>query len=94
MTADEFIKQFGVKCLFHFTDLRNLSSIAEQGLLRLAELRRRSVCVVAPGGNPWSHDADTRLGLDKYVHLFAISTLWSRRQGRKAMFRRPLLFIG
>lgn len=32
MTADELIKQFGVKCLFHFTDLRNLPSIAEHGL--------------------------------------------------------------
>jgi hypothetical protein len=69
MTADEFIKQFGVKCLFHFTDLRNLPSIAEHGLLRLAELRSRAVSVAAPGGNRWSHDADTRLGLDKYVHL-------------------------
>lgn len=69
MTADEFIKQFGVNCLFHFTDLRNLSSIAEHGFLSLAELRRRSVPVVAAGGNAWSHDADSRLGLDQYVHL-------------------------
>jgi hypothetical protein len=25
--------------------------------------------VPAPGGNEWSHDADARTGLDRYVHL-------------------------
>jgi hypothetical protein len=57
------------KHLYHFTDRRNLSSIAEHGLLSLRELRRRGIMVDAPGGNQWSHDADTRLQLDRYVHL-------------------------
>jgi len=69
MTADEFITRFSVKCLYHFTDLRNLPSIRQHGLLCLAESRQRAVSVAAPGGNQWSHDADARLGLDKYVHL-------------------------
>lgn len=39
MPAEEFVKKFGVNCLFHFTDFRNLPSIREHGLLRLAAAR-------------------------------------------------------
>lgn len=70
MTPKQFIQKFGVKCFYHFTDRRNLNSIlANNGLLPLAELRRRKIYVPAPGGNEWSHDADARIGLDEYVHL-------------------------
>ena len=70
MTPKLFILRFGVQRFYHFTDRRNLPSIrANNGLLPLAELRRRKISVPAPGGNERSHDADARVGLDEYVHL-------------------------
>jgi hypothetical protein len=73
MTPEQFISRFGVPFFFHFTDLRNLDSIRALGLLRYAELRRRRLEVPAAGGNDWSHEADTRSGLDEYVHLCLFS---------------------
>ena len=56
--------------LFHFTDRRNLPLIRELGgLLPLATLRQMQIAIPAPGGNDWSHDADSAKGVDKYVHL-------------------------
>ncbi len=59
----------GTKPLFHFTDTRNLPFIKEHGLLSLAQLNRRNIQIPAAGGNQWSHDADYRMGLDRYIHL-------------------------
>jgi hypothetical protein len=59
----------GKNPLYHFTDIRNIPSIKEHGLLSLAELKRRSIEIPAAGGNQWSHDADCRMGLAEYVHL-------------------------
>jgi hypothetical protein len=39
------------------------------GLYSLARLRELKIQVPAPGGNDWSHEADMRKGLDRYVHL-------------------------
>lgn len=59
-----------VKKLFHFTDRQNLPSIREQGgLWSLSQLKEKRVEIPMPGGNEWSHDADVRKGMDKYVHL-------------------------
>lgn len=70
MEKQEFIKRFNVPCFYHFTDDRNLPSIREVGaLLSLKELRNRDLKPAAPGGNQWSHEADTRFGLDDYVCL-------------------------
>ena len=35
----------------------------------MVELRQRGITVPAPGGNPWSQDADGISGVDRYVHL-------------------------
>ena len=53
---------------FHFTDTRNLKSIRENGLLSMRTIRERNF-VIAPGGNDWSLDADSRSGMDGFVHL-------------------------
>ncbi len=56
--------------LFHFTDTRNLSSINETGgLWSYAELKRKGIEPIAPGGSPSSRVQDNEQGLDEYVHL-------------------------
>ena len=69
VSPDGILSEFPISCLYHFTDVRNLPSIRQHGLLPLAELVRRAIECVAPGGNEWSHTADERLGLHEYVHL-------------------------
>lgn len=73
MTPQQLIREFGIRNLFHFTDLRNLDSIRQHGLLSWRELRARGISPAAPGGNDWSHDADERRSLDRYVHLCLFS---------------------
>lgn len=56
--------------LYHFTDIRNIPLIKQyEGLFSLDEIRKKNIQVPAFGGNQWSHEADTRCGMDKYVHL-------------------------
>lgn len=57
------------RTLFHFTDQRNIPSIAQHGLLSVRQLADCAIHPEAPGGNQWSHDADKRIGMDRYVHL-------------------------
>jgi len=64
------LKRYRIDAVWHFTDRSNLTLIQEhQGLLSLAELRRRGVEVPVPGGNDWSHSADEMKGVHEYVHL-------------------------
>jgi len=56
-------------CLFHFTDERNIPSIAANGLLSNAERKKANIDDVITGGNEWSHTQDVRKGLTDYVHL-------------------------
>ncbi len=64
------LKHYNIGAVWHFTDRSNLALIrAHQGLLSLAESRRRGVNVPVPGGNDWSHEADEIKGVHKYVHL-------------------------
>src|SRR6202050_5944028 len=66
---DPFLR-YAVTSFYHFTDRRNLPMIKEHGgLYSLAMLSKMKIEVPAPGGNEWSHAADGRIGLDRYVHL-------------------------
>lgn len=73
MDIEQFIKHVESNrqndAFYHFTDTRNLPAIKANGLLAMAELRRRRIEVPAPGGNQWSFDQDVRSGMDEYVHL-------------------------
>lgn len=70
----DIIQKYRIDGAWHFTDGANFDSIRQQGgLLPYAELARRGVVIPAAGGNDWSHDADARCGVDKYVHLAFIS---------------------
>lgn len=56
--------------VWHFTDKSNLELIEEHhGLLSFGELEKRGIEIPVPGGNDWSHEADKRNGVHKYVHL-------------------------
>lgn len=64
------LKHYRIDAVWHFTDRSNLSLIERhQGLLSLAELKRRGIEIPTPGGNDWSHDADRLKGVHEYVHL-------------------------
>ena len=63
-------RAYSASALYHFTDRSNVKSIRELGgLYSLRQLRDRGIEIACPGGNDWSHEADTRRGLDGYVHL-------------------------
>ncbi len=64
-----FIKKYNIKYFYHFTDINNLESIRKYGLFSLSEIQIRGIYVAIFGGNEWSHNADSRFGVDKYVHL-------------------------
>lgn len=65
MTLDELIARIK---LFHFTDNRNLESIQKLGgLYCYPQLIKKGADVVY-GGNELSHEADTRFGVDAFVH--------------------------
>lgn len=64
------LTRYGIAAVWHFTDRSNLPLIEQhQGLLSLAESRRRGIKVPMPGGNDWSHNADEMKGVHEYVHL-------------------------
>lgn len=64
------LSHHGVSAVWHFTDRSNIELIRKnQGLLSLAELKRRGIAVPRPGGNEWSHNADEMNGVNGYVHL-------------------------
>lgn len=70
MTPQELIARYNIRHLYHFTDAANIESIrVNGGLLSLEQLELRNIIAPRPGGNQWSHDADRRRGLHRYVHL-------------------------
>lgn len=74
MDVDVFLNQHVLRSpqqrvFFHFTDMRNLPSIRQHGLLSTQELKKRGIVVPAFGGNQWSLDADRAKGMDAFVHL-------------------------
>ena len=73
MTIEELIRRVEAgnrtPCLYHFTDTRNIPSIAANGILSRDEIARRCMPNVVCGGNEWSFDQDCRRGVSDYVHL-------------------------
>ena len=66
---DPFIR-YHVSHFYHFCDRRNLPLVRQlRGLLSLEQLEARNIEIPAPGGNDWSHDADRKKDLHRYVHL-------------------------
>lgn len=69
MNKKEFIERYAPKCFYHFTDIRNIPSIRESGLLSHAELVNSCNTTFYPAGNTISQEVDADKGLNKYVHL-------------------------
>lgn len=70
MPVKAILKRMRIDGIWHFTDQANIDLITEQGgLLSLNQLENRQIKIPIPGGNEWSHEADKRKKLDKYVHL-------------------------
>lgn len=70
MSRNNPFEEHTISALYHFTDQQNIPSIQELGgLYSLAKLREMGVQIPKPGGNQWSHDADRRKGVDRYIHL-------------------------
>ncbi len=68
------ITQYRIQRVWHFTDKANFSLIDEHGgLLSLREIINRDITVPVFGGNEWSHEADVRCDVDRYVHLCFLS---------------------
>tara|TARA_B100000929_G_C15448239_1_gene400287 strand:+ start:261 stop:791 length:531 start_codon:yes stop_codon:yes gene_type:complete len=56
-------------CFYHFTDLQNLPSIREHGLLSLVKMEEMGLRPPKPGGTQLSRDLDAHYRLNRYVHL-------------------------
>ena len=70
MLSDDPFHRYSVTALYHFTDQRNLPLIRKLGgLYSWAKLCEMEVDIPCPGGNKWSHEADARKGVDRYIHL-------------------------
>jgi hypothetical protein len=70
ITPAELIKDYRITAFYHFTDKSNIASIRETGgLYSISELEANNISPPRPGGNEWSHRADKKKELHKYVHL-------------------------
>jgi len=90
----DILKKYSISGIWHFTDQSNLKSIKANGGLRsLRSLRDREIEIPTPGGNDWSHDADERCDLDKYVHLAFINNhpmLYTARHREEGRIENPV----
>jgi hypothetical protein len=55
--------------LYHFTDESNFEKINKLGLVSKQRMRSDGWWPQTTGGNDWSHEQDTRRGIDPYVSL-------------------------
>lgn len=69
MNIQETLNHYGIKSIWHFTDLSNYESIKKNGVLSLRNIINQKIDVSCFGANELSHNLDIRNGLDKYVHL-------------------------
>ena len=66
----EYLLDNGIRCLYHFTDKKNLDSIKTKGgLYSWKYLLDHDILIPRQGGDDWSMQADSRFGLADYVRL-------------------------
>lgn len=83
--AVEYLRDRGIKCLWHFTAASNLDSIRGSGLYSWVSCKSNGIDVSVYGGSETSHSLDLRYGLGDYVrtslcsdHPMCFSRLTSR----------------
>jgi len=69
MNIQATLQHYGIKSIWHFTDLSNLESIKKYGVLSLRNLINSRINVACYGANELSHNLDIAKGLDQFVHL-------------------------
>jgi hypothetical protein len=68
--AERREKLLGRLRVYHFTDVRNVTSIKEHGgIYSLEQCEALGIEIAAAGGDENSQDSDRANGMDKYVHL-------------------------
>lgn len=84
-----------VPAFYHFTDSRNLQGIRDWGgLCSLHILNSGGINIPAPGGNDWSHVADHRVDMDRYVHLCFTTSHPMAYQAKKAGRLQDVKYLG
>jgi len=69
MDIQATLKYYGIKSIWHFTDLSNIQSIQKYGVLSLRNLINNKIDVSCYGANELSHRLDISKGLDQFIHL-------------------------
>ena len=69
MSIQNTLSHYGIKSIWHFTDLSNYESIKKNGVLSLRNIINQKIDVSCFGANSLSHNLDMQKGLDKFVHL-------------------------
>ena len=66
----KYLKENNIRYFYHFTDVRNLKSIIENGgLFSWYTAHNKGIIIPKPGGNALSHSLDLQKGLEDYVRL-------------------------
>ncbi len=69
MNLQGTLDYYDIKSIWHFTDLSNIKSITNNGILSLRNLINHKIAVACYGANELSHQLDISKGLDQFVHL-------------------------
>ena len=66
----QYLEEKGIKCLYHFTDIRNIQSIKKHGgLFSWKSCEEHGIKIPIQGGNEQSKEDDEKYDLEDYVHL-------------------------
>ncbi len=72
MSIEATLEHYGIRSIWHFTDMSNIQSIKNNGLLSLRNLINNKINVACYGANELSHKLDISKGLDQFIHLSLI----------------------